>query len=771
MGEPMQIEDASLQVRTHPDAEIFLMANDRRVIASEVGELKQRLPKGIYRIKVSRATATHDQLFELDSDLVMDVTVEGLDTVVPFERTLPPGSSDDLKKLASNFFADDLLCISRSPFDATASSRYRFAVIPKLDANIPRFGVANIRGETWTIAGWRTSPGTHILSTVEGRTTQNQALLVLSGWQTRLFSRFSPALEGQRPGLIRDVSVHVAPHGAPLPLPQEYEPSEIVRWALAMERDIVRPGKIIDIFLDEKFFDPIAGLAGAHIMLDAIDRISERARSEGRPPPENSASSYEIDQVLGNLANLLQMPGNMSPDLVALYARAGRLLDVDTIVSQPPIYHRSWEHLLKASKGENPKIRLSPALFAECAANYSSGPYLAWTPFTVASYVEHVFSAGLPPPISQSSVPSAVSRPERPSAERIQATTTRFFSRRLGIPEAQLRLDRDLRSEFPDEVWHGVMTEFGRTATARRLGIDPSQQSFASVRSLRDLLAITLARSDDASYLAPPETFRRTKRSATRTAALARDQAYRAQIADELGLPRNVLDSMFTGDQAISDLTFRSGVVWTDSDETPAFLERATEIIIEYTVKDADTYADRYARPHWPGGDRGITIGIGYDLGRASLEEFQDDWRDKLPPPMLHAIASVLGIRGGEAAALDLQALAHVYIPWLDALDVHEGRVLPRVIDKIREALPNSQIIGDCIGALVSLCHDRGVCFAAKGPEFREFRAIRRAMTLLRFSEVPKQIRRMKRLEAPHSIFQWRREAEAKFFEAGLSGN
>src|SRR5437870_12325652 len=54
----------------------------------------------------------------------------------------------------------------------------------------------------------------------------------------------------------------------------------------------------------------------------------------------------------------------------------------------------------------------------------------------------------------------------------------------------------------------------------------------------------------------------------------------------------------------------------------------------------------------WPGGESGITIGIGYDLGFATPKQFEDDWSDCLPTGDCDTLKGVLGLTGAKAKAI-----------------------------------------------------------------------------------------------------------------------
>lgn len=76
-------------------------------------------------------------------------------------------------------------------------------------------------------------------------------------------------------------------------------------------------------------------------------------------------------------------------------------------------------------------------------------------------------------------------------------------------------------------------------------------------------------------------------------------------------------------------------------------------------------YRQLYRTPIWPRAESGITIGIGYDLRFASLDQFHADWADRVPPTAIAALAEVLGQLGSLAR---LDHVRDVEVPLLDAV-------------------------------------------------------------------------------------------------------
>ncbi len=417
MPELAQSPDAWLEVETHPDAEIFLIGNDRQVVARAVGKLKTRQPKGLYRLKVTRAAAATERLVELDNDLRFpNIVVHGLDTVVPFVRTTTPANRQAIEQLARGLESSDVLFIGRMPLAAKGTSgkaRAPQAQSPLASVRLMPWGSAadnlpetderprqTIGSECWSAAGKSLSPGIYVLEIDDGVRAMRQAVPVLARWQTRVFIRRQPPNVAIDPDDLRrqdtiDVALHFSARGRPVALEEECESSEVVRWALAMGRRIVYSRDAIDVFLSEKFDDPLAGIAAAHLMLDAVERAETQAGSSTTATSiDLTINDDDIAYVMHNLTSLVQMPQGALPDLVALKLRAHMpLTDAERTVSRPPVYARSWDSLLAASLGSSPRVQLDPEVFKQCAANYAAGAYFGWAPTSIANYVEHVVTS------------------------------------------------------------------------------------------------------------------------------------------------------------------------------------------------------------------------------------------------------------------------------------------------------------------------------------------------------------------------------------------
>lgn len=203
---------------------------------------------------------------------------------------------------------------------------------------------------------------------------------------------------------------------------------------------------------------------------------------------------------------------------------------------------------------------------------------------------------------------------------------------------------------------------------------------------------------------------------------------------------------------------------------SPDIPTRAVAFIGREEVGDRHQYDVIGSRPTWPGGDSGVTIGVGYDLGFQS--RFDSDWSDVLTPDQMSALRHWLGIKG-PAAAAGPAALRGIIIPWHAAWMAFIRRTLPQEIAKTRSTFIGPRPLPPlCLGMLVSLVYNRGTAMrdSLQHPGDRqEMRDIRDAVAAGRFNAVPAALRGMKRLRPHLPGLAARREREAILFEEGLA--
>ncbi len=129
------------------------------------------------------------------------------------------------------------------------------------------------------------------------------------------------------------------------------------------------------------------------------------------------------------------------------------------------------------------------------------------------------------------------------------------------------------------------------------------------------------------------------------------------------------------------------------------------------------------ARPHWPGGASGITLGMGCDLRFLSPTAFQRLWGPHLGREALARLALCLGRRGSTSVAA---ALADIRVPYAAAWEVLCTHTLPPRVRACRRLFRGFDDLPDgARTALVSLVVNRG---AALGQEGDAGRAAMRAL-------------------------------------------
>ncbi len=203
---------------------------------------------------------------------------------------------------------------------------------------------------------------------------------------------------------------------------------------------------------------------------------------------------------------------------------------------------------------------------------------------------------------------------------------------------------------------------------------------------------------------------------------------------------------------------------------SPDLPTRAVAFIAREEVSSRQYYDTKCARPTWPGGASGVTIGVGYDLGYQG--KFDADWSDLLSPAQMDALRPWLGRQGAPASAGPAQLQA-ISIPWHAAWTVFIRRSLPGEITLTRATFHGPVALRPlCLGVLVSLVYNRGNGMT-DSPQYpgnrKEMRDIRDAVAAGRLGDIPAALRAMKRLWPEGNGLRDRREREAKLFEEGLA--
>ena len=176
---------------------------------------------------------------------------------------------------------------------------------------------------------------------------------------------------------------------------------------------------------------------------------------------------------------------------------------------------------------------------------------------------------------------------------------------------------------------------------------------------------------------------------------------------------------------------------------------------------------------NWPGGGSGITIGIGYDLGYVTIDQFESDWGEHLGPTARERLKAVVGLTGVKAKNRSGQ-VADIRVRRADSEAVFRKRTIPRFELLTAQAFPGLvRLPPDAQGALVSLVYNRGASMVDRPGKNRrkEMRAIRDAVAHRDLQEIADQLRSMKRLWAGKGLdgLLIRREAEARLVESAMA--
>jgi GH24 family phage-related lysozyme (muramidase) len=181
-------------------------------------------------------------------------------------------------------------------------------------------------------------------------------------------------------------------------------------------------------------------------------------------------------------------------------------------------------------------------------------------------------------------------------------------------------------------------------------------------------------------------------------------------------------------------------------------------------------YREHYMNWERPPGASGPTCGIGYDCGYVSPGELRLDWEDIVPADVIENMVKGCGLRGELAQVFVNKHKYDITISWDQAIKEFREREVAKWIGRVRGVLVNADLLSpDSLGALVSLCYNRGTGgFRDPSPRYSEMRAIRQHMLAQNFWRIPNDIRSMKRLWPGVPGLQHRRELEAELFQKGL---
>ncbi|MAZ90200.1 MAG: hypothetical protein CL693_21410 [Cellvibrionaceae bacterium] len=194
------------------------------------------------------------------------------------------------------------------------------------------------------------------------------------------------------------------------------------------------------------------------------------------------------------------------------------------------------------------------------------------------------------------------------------------------------------------------------------------------------------------------------------------------------------------------------------------------QAIINDEIGSPEYYKKRLRSPCWPGGDSGITIGVGYDLGYVDKDRFLDDWSSQLSAPHLQKLSKYCAVKGAQAKS-KLRFLADIKIPLTKASIVFRSTSVPAYAARTRRAFPGIENLTPIAQTtLLSLVYNRGA--SMKGDSRKEMRAIRMLVKTRDYQGMADQVRSMKRLWEGRGLdgLLIRREREALALERAHKG-
>jgi hypothetical protein len=193
---------------------------------------------------------------------------------------------------------------------------------------------------------------------------------------------------------------------------------------------------------------------------------------------------------------------------------------------------------------------------------------------------------------------------------------------------------------------------------------------------------------------------------------------------------------------------------------------RSLDLLLGFEVGSRQRYEKEFQRPVWPGGNSGVTVGIGYDVGMTQRAQVRADWGPLLSEVDLASLLAVQGVTGPAAKRL-AQGVAQVKIPLAVAEEVFYTRTLPSFAELTRKTFPGVQRLpADAQGMLLSLVYNRGA--SIDGPRRVEMANIQKLLRASKHSlpAVAAEFESMKRLWPDLPGLQIRRQREAEVIRA-----
>ncbi len=189
---------------------------------------------------------------------------------------------------------------------------------------------------------------------------------------------------------------------------------------------------------------------------------------------------------------------------------------------------------------------------------------------------------------------------------------------------------------------------------------------------------------------------------------------------------------------------------------------------LDWLVKfeiSSESYYNRFLKhPSWPGGESGVTIGVGYDLGFVTIAKMRRDWGGEIADADIKNLEKVCGLKGEIAQnKVKLVSIRSVSVSLASASQVFYTSSLPTFAKKVLKAYPGvEKLPADAQAALLSLVFNRGS--RKSGSSRREMKALEALILAKDLAGIAEQLISMKRLwqDRGQDRLLRRREVEAE---------
>ena len=142
--------------------------------------------------------------------------------------------------------------------------------------------------------------------------------------------------------------------------------------------------------------------------------------------------------------------------------------------------------------------------------------------------------------------------------------------------------------------------------------------------------------------------------------------------------------------------------------------------LLVYSEVSSEAYYEKFLQhPCLPGGQSGVTIGIGYDISECSKNTFINDWHDFLSIEDLNSLITCVGLKGNAAKnAISNQKVKKIKVSLDSAKKVFYKNSLIKYTKETHNLYPGlEKLHPDAIGALISMIYNRGASIHGNGRE------------------------------------------------------